>query len=97
MEIIRAKELRSAIIEMLYIRYGEDIRISYLKSLLRYKPHSNESNILKAIKYLSGVKKEYVEIIVDDNNYENSLVSLTPAGINLAEGDITDMGVVIDE
>lgn len=96
-EIARAKALRSDIIEKLYDFYGEPVSISTLRNLLRYKTYYSEKNITKAIDYLSGTDKEFVEVEPDENNYWDSLIRLAPKGVNLAEGDIKDMGVVIDE
>lgn len=96
-EIARAKALRSDIIEKLYDFYSEPVSISTLRNLLRYKTYNSEKNITRAIEYLSGEDKEFVEVELDENNYLNSLIRLKPRGVNLAEGDITDVGVVINE
>ena len=97
MDVLRAKELRGNIIEILYMRYGDEITISMLRSFLRYKGYSSNNDIPKAIDYLSGDKKEFVFIDRNKDDYEDSKVSLTPLGVNLAEGDITDVGVNIYE
>lgn len=96
-EIIKAKELRGDIIERLYDVYGEDVALTTLRNILRYRGHNSDNDIEKAVKYLSGTKKEFIEVMLDEDNYWASLISLTPAGVNLAEGDITDMGVMLDE
>ena len=41
--------------------------------------------------------KGTVSYSMDKENWMDSLIWLTPAGVNLAEGDITDVGVIIDE
>ncbi len=38
-----------------------------------------------------------MHVEVNEDNWLDSLIWLEPAGVNLAEGDITDIGVVIDE
>ena len=97
LEISRAKLLRGNIIEKLYSFYGEDISIQTLKSVLRYTGANREEDIKKALYYLGGAKKEYVKVVVDEDNWINSLVWLTPTGVNLAEGDIEDVGVDFGE
>jgi hypothetical protein len=65
--------------------------------MLRYKSYVTEQHIKQAVSYLAGDKKEYIEITLNDENYWDSIVQLTPAGVNLAERDIYDLGVVTDE
>ena len=38
-----------------------------------------------------------MKLVYDKDNYMNSLIWLTPRGVNLAEGDEKDIGVVMDE
>ncbi len=97
MEVAKAKVLRGNIIEKLYACYGDDITVSNLKQILSYKGYNSDREIKKALYYLTGDKKEYVKLVYDRENYMDSLIWLTPAGINLAEGDETDIGVVMDE
>ena len=47
--------------------------------------------------YLGGEEKRYIHVEVNKDNWMDSLIWLTPAGVNLAEGDIRDMGVELDE
>ena len=97
--IANAKVLRGNIIEKLYSFYGEDITLATLKSVLRYSAYGSnlETDIKKAMYYLGGAKKEYVKLVLNEENYMDSKVWLTPTGVNLAEGDIQDIGVEIDE
>lgn len=100
LEIAKAKELRGDIIERLYSFFGEEVAIGTLRNLLRYKSYNSEKEITKAVDYLSGRGKEYIEVKrlgSDDGNYWDSIVRLTPTGVNLAEGDIEDMGVTLNE
>lgn len=97
MEIMERKVLRGDVIEKLYNSYGEDLRIAILKNLIRLNGLSTEKELQKAIFYLGGEGKRYVHVEVHEDNWLDSLIWLTPDGVNLAEGDITDMGVVIDE
>ncbi len=97
MEAAKAKVLRGDIIENLYRYYGTDIRIVVLKSALRTKGFVEDQEIRKAIYYLGGEDKRYIHVEVNVENWMDSLIWLTPAGVNLAEGDIEDKGVVIDE
>ena len=96
-KVAEAKMLRGDIIEKLYLYYGQDIRITVLKSALRVKGYVNDDDIKKAIYYLGGEGKRYIHVEVNKNNWMDSLIWLTPSGINLAEGDIEDKGVVLDE
>lgn len=96
-EVAKAKVLRGNIIEKLYACYGDDITVSNLKQILSYKGYSSDREIKKALYYLTGYEKEYVKLVYNRENYMDSLIWLTPAGINLAEGDKTDTGVVMDE
>lgn len=96
-EVTRAKTLRGNIIEKLYSSYGEDISLSVLKGLLRYTSGCSEMDIKKAIYYLGGENKRYVKLVLNEEDYMESKIWLTPAGVNLAEGDITDVGVDLDE
>ncbi len=97
MEIAKAKILRGNIIEKLYACYGDDITVSSLKQVLAYKGYNSDQEIKKAVYYLAGAKKEYVKLVYNKENYMDSLICLTPTGVNLAEGDIVDKGVVVDE
>lgn len=97
LKITKAKDLRGRIIEKLYCSYGEDINLEVLRGLLRFSGNVNELEIKKAIYYLGGEGKRYVKLLLDEDNYMNSKIWLTPAGVNLAEGDIKDIGVEINE
>ncbi len=96
-KIIEAKNLRGDIIEKLYLYYGQDIRITVLKSALRVKGYVNDDEIKKAIFYLGGDGKRYIHVEVNSENWMDSLIWLTPMGVNLAERDIEDKGVNLDE
>lgn len=96
-KIIEAKNLRGDIIEKLYLYYGQDIRITVLKSALRVKGYVNDDEIKKAIFYLGGDGKRYIHVEVNTENWMDSLIWLTPMGVNLAERDIEDKGVNLDE
>ena len=96
-KIIEAKNLRGDIIEKLYLYYGKDIRITVLKSALRVKGYVNDDEIKKAIFYLGGDGKRYIHVEVNNENWMDSVIWLTPMGVNLAERDIEDKGVNLDE
>jgi len=97
MNVLRAKELRGHIIEALYLTYGEDISLQVLKHSVPMGGLLTEAELKKALYYLGGKDKRYVHVELNSDDYTASLVWLTPAGINLAEGDITDVGVTINE
>lgn len=97
LEVSRAKILRGQIIIKLYSTYGEDISLNVLKGMLRYTGECRDSEIKKAMYYLGGEQKRYIKLKLNDENYMDSQVWLTPAGVNLAEGDITDVGVDLNE
>ena len=97
MEVSERKILRGNIIEKLYKRYGEDIRIAVLKNLLRTSGFVTEDELQKAVFYLGGDEKRYIHVELNQENWLDSLIWLTPKGVNLAEGDIEDVGVIIDE
>lgn len=96
MEISERKVLRGNVIEKLYDNYGVDIRIAVLRNLLRTCGLMTDSELQKAVFYLGGESKRYVHVEVNKDNWLDSTIWLTPAGVNLAEGDITDIGVEID-
>lgn len=96
-KIAESKLLRGDIIEKLYLYYGTDIKISVLRSALRMKGYVEDEEIRKAIYYLGGEGKRYVHVEVNQENWADSLIWLTPAGVNLAENDIEDKGVIVDE
>ena len=96
MMINETKVLRGDLIEMLYRYYGTDIRISVIKTSLRVKGHISDEELKKAIYYLGGEEKRYIHV-EPAQEFADSLIWLTPIGVNLAEGDIKDMGVIIDE
>lgn len=97
MKIAEAKIFRGDIIEKLYEHYGKDIQISTLKVALRVKKIFDDTELQKAIYYLGGEEKRYVHVEVDEENWMDSMIWLTPRGVNLAEGDVEDMGVMINE
>lgn len=96
-EVTKAKALRGNIIEKLYSSYGEDISLSVLKGLLRYTSECRELDIKKAIYYLGGEGKRYVKLLLNEDEYMESKIWLTPVGVNLAEGDLKDVGVDLYE
>lgn len=93
-DIIKAKELRGNIVESLYRYYGEDISLNVLKASLPLSGLLTDNKIRSALYYLGGREKEYVNVVLNQNNYMDSLVWLTPRGVNLAEGDLDDVGVL---
>jgi len=96
MEVAEAKILRGDVIEKLYMTYGTDIRIAALRNALRSKGLIPEESLKKCIFYLGGEGKRYIHVEVNKENWLDSMIWLTPAGVNLAEGDISDVGVIID-
>jgi hypothetical protein len=69
-----------------------------LRSLLRYKNYSGDKEIKRAVEYLSEEERRLIKITPSENGaYWDAGVSLTANGVNLAEGDKTDVGVEIDE
>ena len=97
MQVAERKVLRGDVIEKLYQNYGTDIRIAILKNYLRIRGFVTEEELRKAIYYLGGEGKRYIHVEVNKDNWLDGTIWLTPAGVNLAEGDIEDMGVIIDE
>lgn len=95
--VAQAKELRGEIVSKLYGFYGEAVALNTIKTLLRYKSYYAEKEVKRAVCYLSGVGKAYIHIENNKDDYWDSLVQLTPTGVNLVEGDIKDMGVLINE
>lgn len=97
LEVAEMKILRGDVIEKLYMTYGRDIRIAALRNALRSKGLIPEDSLKKCIFYLGGEGKRYIHVEVNQENWMDSMIWLTPAGVNLAEGDIEDVGVIIDE
>jgi len=95
--VTEMKVLRGDIIQKLYGTYGTDIRIAALRNALRSRGLLPEEDLRKCIYYLGGDGKRYIHVEVDRENWTDSLIWLTPAGVNLAEGDIEDVGVIINE
>lgn len=93
LDILKKKELRGSIIERLYGFYGEDISISVLKASLPLSGVLTETDLKSALYYLGGIGKEYIRVVVNESCYMDSLIWLTPKGVNLAEGDMEDVGV----
>lgn len=96
LEVNELKLLRGDIIETLYRTYGMDIRIAAIRNALRSKGLIPEDQLRKCIYYLGGEGKRYIHVEVDQENWLDSMIWLTPAGVNLAEGDLEDVGVIID-
>lgn len=96
LEISEVKILRGDVIEKLYMTYGTDIRIAALRNALRSKGLIPEESLKKCIFYLGGEGKRYIHVEVNKENWMDSVIWLTPAGVNLAEGDVEDVGVIID-
>lgn len=97
LEILKKKELRGNIVEQLYRFYGEDINLNVLKASLPLSGTMTEADMKSAVYYLGGAEKEFVHLELNRGSYMDSLIWLTPKGVNLAEGDITDVGVMINE
>lgn len=96
LEVAEMKVLRGDVIEKLYMTYGTDIRIAALRNALRSKGLIPEESLKKCIFYLGGEGKRYIHVEINQENWMDSMIWLTPAGVNLAEGDINDVGVIID-
>lgn len=96
-DVNKAKILRGDIIETLYRNYGVDIKIAVIKSCLRMNGWMTDEDIKKAVYYLGGEGKRYIHTEPSKDNFFDSLIWLTPLGVNLAEGDIEDVGVILDE
>lgn len=96
-KVMEAKLLRGSVIEKLYLTYGTDIRIAALKNTLRSKGYIHDDELKKVIFYLGGEGKKYIHVEVNKENWTDSLIWLTPAGVNLAEKDVEDIGVVFNE
>lgn len=96
LDIIKTKQLRGNIVEALYRYYGEDISLSILKASLPLSGLMTDAVMKSAIYYLGGREKEYVHLELNKGNYMDSLIWLTPRGVNLAEGDLEDVGVMMD-
>ena len=96
-KVTEAKLLRGSVIEKLYLTYGTDIRIAALKNALRSKWHVLDEELKKAVFYLGGEGKRYIHVEKNKDNWTDSLIWLTPAGVNLAERDIEDVGVIFNE
>lgn len=97
MQVAERKVLRGNVIEKLYKNYGTDIKIAVLKNFLRTGGFVTEDELQKAIFYLGGEEKRYIHVEVNQENWLDGMIWLTPRGVNLAEGDIEDIGVIIDE
>lgn len=95
LEILKAKQLRGAIIEKLYIFYGEAATLASVKKLVRYGGYNTDKEFKKALKYLADAG--YVKIEAQGGEYWDSLSELTPEGVRLAEGGGEDAGVSMDE
>lgn len=96
-EILKKKKLRADVIEALYSYYGEDISLSVLKGALPLSGMLKEEDLRQVIYYLGGVEKKYIHLELNKDDYMSSLIWLTPRGVNLAEKDITDVGVKVYE
>lgn len=96
LEVAKAKLLRGRIISRLYDFYGEDISVSTLKSVMSYAGYHSDKEIKRAIYYLSGPSKRYIKLVYNKDEYMDSLIWLTPEGVNLAEGDLEDIGVEME-
>ena len=97
LEVAKAKLLRGNIISKLYDFYGDDITVSTLKQVMSYGGYNSDKDIKRAIYYLTGPRKRYIKLVYNKDNYMDSLIWLTPEGVNLAEGDLEDIGVELDE
>ena len=96
MTINAAKILRGNLISLLYRYYGTDIKIAVLRSSLRVKGYVDDEELKKAVYYLGGEGKRYIHV-EPAKTFADGLIWLTPAGVNLAEGDVEDIGVIMDD
>jgi hypothetical protein len=97
--VTQNSETRKHVIETLYPLFGEPATIEKLRANLRLKAFGGFSmdEIKKAVRYLAGRGKEYIDVTPVGEKYGEWLVELTPRGVDLAEGRIEDIGVVIGE
>ncbi len=78
-KVMEAKLLRGSVIEKLYLTYGTDIRIAALKNTLRSKGFIPDTELKKVIFYLGGEGKKYIHVEINNDNWTDSLIWLTPA------------------
>ena len=91
-----AKVLRGNVVEILYRYYGTDISLSVLRQSLRARGFTADEDLVRAFYYLAGDGKRYIHVELKEQ-YWDSVIWLKRAGVNLAEGDIEDVGVILDE
>ncbi len=96
MEPYENKDLRREILKTLYLAKSSAFRIRILLRALRPTGFSDlsEASLMAEITYLE--KKGYVEIERAKNlitEEEFDLVTISPKGIDLLEGNLTDIGV----
>jgi len=94
-----AKNIRGQILKLLYFRQCDKVTVSMIRGLLRYKNYSSEKAVEQAIRYLAGEGKRYILVEINDNDFEDSLVEISPTGIDLMENENEkrDIGVNINE
>lgn len=101
LRVAEAKLLRGAVISKLREVYGTDIRIGSLKNMLRPRGFVLDDKLKEAIFYLGGEhgekKLRYTHVEINEDNWLDGIIWLTPAGVNLAEKDIEDVGVIFDD
>ena len=97
LEIAKAKSLRGEIVKSLYEFCDIPIPINKIEELLMYKSFYNKNEIKRAVSYLAGEGKKFVSVEVNKKDYWASFIQLTPVGMNLAEGDRPDVGVLFSE
>lgn len=101
LKVAEAKLLRGAVISKLYDVYGTDIRIRALKNMLRPRGFVLDDEIKKAIFYLGGKhgpdELRYTHVEVNEDNWLDWIIWLTPDGVNIAERDRKDIGVIFDD
>ena len=55
------------------------------------------AQLTEIMRLITNLIRTGVVTEVDRENWLDSLIWLTPAGVNLAEGDLEDVGVILDE
>lgn len=73
------------------------LTIKTLKNLLRHRGYNSDRDITRAINYLPGKGKAFIDVNAINEENQSTTIDLTPLGVNLAEGDITDVGVILSE
>ncbi len=103
-DVLKRKQLRGDIVTKLYKDFNDPpLPVGTLILIMREDYSGADAEVPSQLRYLADPGKDFVRIIYKDGAepdrtpMRSAFVQLTANGVNLAEGDVEDSGVIFGD